>query len=78
MLGLSQSALVTTLIADDLREMVKQKNGLSAFSPLSAQRASGKRRRLRGASAVVVRETIAEALEAAANLTRELPFGSRR
>jgi hypothetical protein len=74
LLGLSQSAVVATLIASDVRELAKSNPGVGI--PRSGS--SGKRRRLRPASAVIVRATVEEALEAAANKTAELPFGPVR
>lgn len=70
-LGVSTSALVATLLRGSLAEMAK----LLALSPPSGRKATAaERRRLRGASIMLIKSVVSQAVDAAADVDEKLPL----
>jgi hypothetical protein len=70
-LGVSNSALVSLLLAEPLAELAKL---LAVSSPRGRRATQAERRRLRGASIELIQKVVSEAIEAAADVGGKLPL----
>ena len=74
-LGVSQSALASSLLVDAVGQVAK----LCRSLPVDSKHPTAvERRRLRGASVEVIKHVVSEAVDAAAHLNETLPLGPRR